>query len=144
MGSASPPPPPPSPPPHALVLPYPAQGHVIPLMELSHRLVDRGFTITFVNTHFDRARLRASQPGPWTDTGPLRLVSIPDGLEPRADRNDLGRLTLTMQEHMPGHLEELIRVYSAEPEPERGPLTCVIANHSMIEDGTIDTNDFYQ
>ncbi|KAK1263812.1 UDP-glycosyltransferase 83A1 [Acorus gramineus] len=132
MGSASPPPPPPSPPPpHALVLPCPAQGHVIPLMELSHRLVDRGFTITFVNTHFDRARVRASQPGPWTDTGPLRLVSIPDGLDPRADRNDLGRLTLAMQEHMPGHLEELIRDSSAEPEPERGPLTCVIADHSM-------------
>ncbi|KAK1287941.1 UDP-glycosyltransferase 83A1 [Acorus calamus] len=128
MGSSSPPPPPP---PHALVLPYPAQGHVIPLMELSHRLVDRGFTITFVNTHFDRARVRASQPGPWADTGPLRLVSIPDGLDPRADRNDLGRLTLAMQEHMPGHLEELIRASSAEPEPDRGPLTCVIADHSM-------------
>jgi UDP:flavonoid glycosyltransferase YjiC (YdhE family) len=33
-----------------MVLPFPAQGHVTPLMELSHRLVDNGFEVTFVNT----------------------------------------------------------------------------------------------
>ncbi|KAK1317019.1 UDP-glycosyltransferase 83A1 [Acorus calamus] len=127
MGSSSPPWP--SPLPHAVVLPYPAQGHVIPLMELSHRLVDHGFSVTFVNTHFDHARVWASHPGPRAETGPLRLVSIPDGLEPGADRNDLGRLTLALLERMPGHLEELIRAASAEPE--RGPVTCVIADQSM-------------
>ncbi|KAK1308444.1 UDP-glycosyltransferase 83A1 [Acorus calamus] len=125
MGSSSPP----TPPPHAVVIPYPAQGHVIPLMELSHCLVDRGFSITFVNTHFDHARLLASLPDPRAETGPLRLVSIPDGLEPGANRNDLGRLTLAIEEHMPGHLEELIQAVSAEPE--RGPVTCVITEQCM-------------
>ncbi|KAK1273110.1 UDP-glycosyltransferase 83A1 [Acorus gramineus] len=127
MGSSSPPSPTP---PHAVVLPYPAQGHVIPLMELSHRLVDRGFNITFVNTHFDHARVvRASLSGPRAETGPLRLVSCPDGLEPGTDRDDLGRLTLSIQEHMPGHLEELIQAASADPE--QGPVTCVIADQTM-------------
>ncbi|KAK1284422.1 UDP-glycosyltransferase 83A1 [Acorus calamus] len=113
MGSSSSP----TPPPHAVVIPYPAQGHVIPLMELSHRLVDRGFSVTFVNTHFDHARLLASLPGPQAETGPLRLVSIPDGL------------TLAIEEHMPGHLEEVIQAVSAEPE--RGPVTFVIADQCM-------------
>ncbi|KAK1308438.1 UDP-glycosyltransferase 83A1 [Acorus calamus] len=89
MGSLPSPPLPPPPPPHALVLHFQAQGHVIPLMEPSHRLVDRGFSITFVNTDFDHASVVASLPGP---TRPLlRLVSIPDGLVPEADRNNLER-----------------------------------------------------
>uniref|UniRef100_A0A453LUN3 Glycosyltransferase N-terminal domain-containing protein n=3 Tax=Aegilops tauschii subsp. strangulata TaxID=200361 RepID=A0A453LUN3_AEGTS len=36
--------------PHVMVLPFPAQGHVTPLMELSHRLVDHGLRVTFVCT----------------------------------------------------------------------------------------------
>ncbi|KAK1284281.1 UDP-glycosyltransferase 83A1 [Acorus calamus] len=120
-----------SPPPHALVIPYPAQGHVISFMELSHRLIDRGFHVTFVNTDFDHARVMASLPGPWSGTGPtpplLRLVSIPDGLEPGADRNDLKRLTLALREHMPGLLEELL-VHAASGE---SPVTCVIVDHCM-------------
>ena len=42
---------------HILVLPLPAQGHVTPLMELSHRLVDHGFEVTFVNTEAHHARV---------------------------------------------------------------------------------------
>ncbi|KAK1278437.1 UDP-glycosyltransferase 83A1 [Acorus gramineus] len=123
MGSPSPPQP------HALVLPFPLQGHIIPLMELSHRLVDHGFSVTFVNTHFNHARILDSLPGPRAKTAPLRLVSVPDGLEPGVDRNDIGRLTLTISEHMPGHLEELIRASSTKSK--RGPVTCIIADHSM-------------
>lgn len=39
--------------PHVMVLPLPAQGRVIPLIELSHRLVDFGFRIDFINTEFN-------------------------------------------------------------------------------------------
>ncbi|PKA59878.1 UDP-glycosyltransferase 83A1 [Apostasia shenzhenica] len=46
-------------PPHALILPYPAQSHVIALLELSYYLIDRGFTITFLNTQFNHDRLLA-------------------------------------------------------------------------------------
>jgi hypothetical protein len=42
---------------HILVLQLPAQGHVTPLMELSHRLVDHGFEVTFVNTEAHHARV---------------------------------------------------------------------------------------
>ncbi|KAK2634211.1 hypothetical protein Ddye_029003 [Dipteronia dyeriana] len=36
--------------PHVLVVPYPAQGHVIPLMKLSQSLAQHCIRITFVNT----------------------------------------------------------------------------------------------
>uniref|UniRef100_A0A0D3HC78 Uncharacterized protein n=1 Tax=Oryza barthii TaxID=65489 RepID=A0A0D3HC78_9ORYZ len=44
---------------HALILPYPAQGHVIPLMELAYCLIDRGFAVTFVNTEHNHRRVVA-------------------------------------------------------------------------------------
>ncbi|KAK1309489.1 UDP-glycosyltransferase 83A1 [Acorus calamus] len=94
-------------------------------MELSHRLIDRGFHVTFVNTDF------ASLPSPLSGTGLtpplLRLVSIPDGLEPDADRNNLMRLTLAMQEHMPGLLEELL-VHNTSGE---SLVTCIIADRCI-------------
>ncbi|KAK4424717.1 UDP-glycosyltransferase 86A1 [Sesamum alatum] len=38
--------------PHAIVIPYPYQGHVTPMINLSIRLASRGFTITFVQVEF--------------------------------------------------------------------------------------------
>ncbi|KAG8477300.1 hypothetical protein CXB51_030513 [Gossypium anomalum] len=43
--------------PHVLVIPYPAQGHVIPLMELSQNLAKEGTKISFVNTVFNHKRV---------------------------------------------------------------------------------------
>ncbi|TKY50179.1 UDP-glycosyltransferase 83A1 [Spatholobus suberectus] len=42
--------------PTVLVLPYPAQGHVNPLMTLSQKLVERGCKVIFVNSDFDHKR----------------------------------------------------------------------------------------
>ncbi|KAF2321754.1 hypothetical protein GH714_002125 [Hevea brasiliensis] len=36
--------------PHAIVIPYPLQGHVIPTVHLALKLASQGFTITFINT----------------------------------------------------------------------------------------------
>ncbi|KAM1679334.1 hypothetical protein ACFXTN_035900 [Malus domestica] len=36
--------------PHVLVFPYPAQGHMIPLIDLTHQLVNRGLTVTVLVT----------------------------------------------------------------------------------------------
>ncbi|URE37092.1 UDP-glucoronosyl and UDP-glucosyl transferase [Musa troglodytarum] len=37
-------------PPHALLVPYPLQGHIVPAVHLATKLASRGFTITFVYT----------------------------------------------------------------------------------------------
>ncbi|WOL17665.1 UDP-glycosyltransferase 83A1-like [Canna indica] len=112
--------------PHALVLPYPAQGHVIPLMELSHCLVDHGFRITFVNTEFNHERVVAAL-SKESRTDEFNLLSVPDGLGSDEDRNDLGRLTEAFMKTMPLCLEELILKSREEGEE----ITCMIADDSM-------------
>ncbi|KAF8775595.1 hypothetical protein HU200_004371 [Digitaria exilis] len=106
---------------HVLVLPFPAQGHVTPLMELSHRLVDHGFEVTFVNTEVDHAlvvaALRASG-GEAAVCGGIHLASIPDGLADEDDRKDLSKLIDAYTRHMPGHLERLIADLEAAGKPK--------------------------
>ncbi|CAD5169557.1 unnamed protein product [Musa acuminata subsp. malaccensis] len=73
--------------PHALVIPFPAQGHVIPFLALSHSLVEQGFQITFVNTEFNHDRVVAVLSDKSGDARGIHMVSIPDGLAPGEDRN---------------------------------------------------------
>jgi hypothetical protein len=97
--------------PHVMVLPFPAQGHVTPLMELSHRLVERGFEVTFVNTEPIHAlvleALRPADGGKELDG--IRLVPIPDGLSDGDDRRDLGKFIEAFTRSVPGYVEQLIR-----------------------------------
>ena len=73
--------------PHVVLVPYPAQGHVTPLLKLAKLLHSKGFYITFVNTEFNHNRLLKSQ-GPSVLDGPpnFRFEAIPDGLPP-SDEN---------------------------------------------------------
>ena len=47
--------------PHVLMMPYPGQGHVNPLMDLAKKLASHGVTITFVNSQFIHDRLVETQ-----------------------------------------------------------------------------------
>ncbi|KAJ1258919.1 hypothetical protein BS78_10G112900 [Paspalum vaginatum] len=99
--------------PHVMVLPFPAQGHVTPLMELSRRLVDRGFQVTFVNTVPIHALVLGALPPPLAGGSAhqdgIRLVSIPDGLADADDRRDLSRFLDCLSRSVPGYVEQLIR-----------------------------------
>lgn len=47
---------------HAVVIPYPAQGHVTPHLQLARHLVRmHNFYITFVNTAHNHERMMAAQ-----------------------------------------------------------------------------------
>ncbi|KAL3527639.1 hypothetical protein ACH5RR_012295 [Cinchona calisaya] len=74
--------------PHAVLVPYPAQGHVTPLMGLGKLLHAKGFHITFVNTEFNHKRLIRSK-GPESVKGfdDFKFETIPDGMPP-SDRQD--------------------------------------------------------
>ncbi|XP_076883338.1 UDP-glycosyltransferase 83A1-like [Bidens hawaiensis] len=114
--------------PHVLVIPYPAQGHVIPIMELAQQLVKQGIKVTFVNTEVNHKLVTSN----WLDKdsfGDLMcMVSIPDGLEPWEDRSDLCKLTLSILQTMPHKLEELIEKINKE---DNNKVTCVIADDVM-------------
>ncbi|GJZ73768.1 RNA-directed DNA polymerase, eukaryota [Tanacetum coccineum] len=85
---------------HAVVMANPAQGHVIPAMELAQRIVIK---VTFVNTEAIHQKVVTST---WLEKNGhnslLQMVSIPDELEPWSeDRNDWGKLAKSMLQSMP-------------------------------------------
>ena len=122
--------------PNVLVLPYPAQGHINPFLSLSHKLVEQGFRITFVNTEFNHKRIMGSQAAdqktdsPFDlETAALRFVSIPDGLEADDDRLNHAKMLLSMERNMPRLLETLIRDIACLDCNNR--ITCIIADVFM-------------
>ncbi|KAJ9540650.1 hypothetical protein OSB04_027156 [Centaurea solstitialis] len=113
---------------HVIVIPYPAQGHVIPLMELAQRLVEQGIKVTFINTEVTD-KLVTSTWSEKDDFGDLmQMVSLPDGMEPWEDRNDPAKLVEAIFRSMPAKLEELIKTINKEDDCK---VTCVIADNCM-------------
>ncbi|PWA73326.1 UDP-glucuronosyl/UDP-glucosyltransferase [Artemisia annua] len=109
---------------HVIVIPYPAQGHVIPLMELAQQLVQNGVKVTFINTEVNHKLVTAT----WSEKGLMQMVSIPDGLEPWEDRSDLAKLAESIVQIMPGKLEELINKINKDDDNKA---TCVLADNCM-------------
>ncbi|KAL8117205.1 UDP-glycosyltransferase 83A1-like [Apium graveolens] len=115
--------------PHILAIPYPAQGHVMPLMELAQKIAKHGFKVTFVNTEFNHSRVvnALSENDDFGDA--IRLVSVPDGLEPWEDRTDLGKLSESMLRVIPGKLEEIIQNVKNDVDDDN--ITCIIADSGV-------------
>ncbi|MED6218434.1 hypothetical protein PIB30_026659 [Stylosanthes scabra] len=114
-----------------LVLPSPAQGHVNPLMIFSQRLVEHGCNIIFVNTEFIHNKVispMGNQEASVTGRSRIKLVSIPDGLGPDADRNNLKELFGAMLNNMPAKLEKLIEDVRLK---DGVTVTCIVADFLM-------------
>ncbi|XP_031258461.1 UDP-glycosyltransferase 83A1-like [Pistacia vera] len=112
--------------PHFLLIPYPAQGHVAPLLKLATKISEHGIKITFVNTEFMEAKILASGPEKAEEGSLMKFVSIPDGLE-GDDRNDAIEMNESVFRVMPGHLKELIEKMN-QSDGACEPITCVIAD----------------
>ncbi|KAH9310623.1 hypothetical protein KI387_025658, partial [Taxus chinensis] len=78
--------------PHAVIIPYPAQGHINPLIRLSEKLAAQGIVITFVNTEVNHSRMmkaRNNRHGISKDPSfNIRFVQISDGLPLEFNRTD--------------------------------------------------------
>ncbi|XP_047947303.1 UDP-glycosyltransferase 83A1-like [Salvia hispanica] len=111
---------------HVLAIPFPAQGHVTPLLKLSRLIASHGhFKVTFVNTHFIHNKLAAS-------TDPLDdvvLASISDGLPDDSDRTDAFELWESLNSTMSAHLTELIESINASNCDEK--ISCIIADVTL-------------
>ncbi|XP_047151678.1 7-deoxyloganetin glucosyltransferase-like [Vigna umbellata] len=72
---------------HAVCVPFPAQGHINPMLKLAKLLHFNGFYITFVNTHYNHKRLLKSRGLNSLNGLPsFRFETIPDGLpEPEVE-----------------------------------------------------------
>ncbi|EMS57769.1 UDP-glycosyltransferase 85A2 [Triticum urartu] len=124
--------------PHAVMMPYPAQGHVTPMLKLAKLLHTRGFHVTFVNNEFNHLRLLGAQQ---SQAAVDRLCSLPgfrfatiaDGLPPsdlEASRDTPALIYSTMTTCRP-RFKELVVKLNEEAEASGGavpPVTCVVAD----------------
>jgi hypothetical protein len=120
--------------PHAVCMPFPAQGHVTPMLKLAKILHHRGFHITFVNTEFNHRRLLRSRGAAALDGLPgFRFAAIPDGLPPSdADATqDVPPLCRSTRETCLPHFSRLLADLNANASPESPPVTCVVADDVM-------------
>lgn len=70
--------------PHALLFPFPLQGHINPMLKLAKVLHSKGFYITFVNTEFSQQRLIGADSVEGLHG--FQFKAIPDGLSPSEPR----------------------------------------------------------
>ncbi|CAH9105085.1 unnamed protein product [Cuscuta epithymum] len=122
--------------PHAVCVPYPAQGHINPMLKLAKILHHKGFHITFVNTEFNHRRLLKSR-GPESLRGlpSFRFETIPDGLPPSdADATqDIPSLCeSTATKCLVPFMELLGRLNdAAAADPSAPPVSCVVSDGVM-------------
>ncbi|RDY07020.1 UDP-glycosyltransferase 83A1 [Mucuna pruriens] len=110
--------------PHFLLIPYPTQGHVNPLMQLSEVLAMHGCKITFLNTEFNHKRANTGCAG--LD---IKFVTLPDGLGPEDDRSDHKKVIFSIKSHMPAMLPKLIQDINALDVNNN--ITCIIVTVNM-------------
>ncbi|CAL4887102.1 unnamed protein product [Urochloa decumbens] len=114
--------------PHAVCLPFPAQGHITPMLKLAKILHGRGFDVTFVNTEYNHRRLVRSRGAAAVAgvPGSFRFAAIPDGL-PASDADatqDPASISHATKHHCPPHFRRLLAAAAA-------PVACVVADGLM-------------
>ncbi|KAL6911517.1 hypothetical protein ACP4OV_000322 [Aristida adscensionis] len=120
--------------PHAVCLPYPAQGHITPMLNVAKLLHARGFDVTFVNTEYNHARLVRSRGAAAVAGIPdFRFATIPDGLPPSEDDDvtqDIPSLCRSTRDTCLGPLRRLLAQLN-DPATGHPPVTCVVSDVVM-------------
>ncbi|ESQ34557.1 hypothetical protein EUTSA_v10007489mg [Eutrema salsugineum] len=118
--------------PHAVCVPFPAQGHINPMMKVAKLLHAKGFHVTFVNTVYNQNRLIRSRGQKALDGFPsFRFKSIPDGL-PEIDGDKMQDVPSLCESTMKNCLtpfKELIRRINVEDDVP--PVSCIVADGLM-------------
>lgn len=114
---------------HALVVPYPTQGHITPMMQFAKNLASRGVLVTFVTTHYTHAKIAKAQSSKHDsqvdDRGlQIRSAQISDGLPLDFDRSaNFFDFVRSVDNNMGQELEQLIQNLN-----KSHPISCVIAD----------------
>ncbi|XVF67231.1 hypothetical protein PTKIN_Ptkin10aG0103700 [Pterospermum kingtungense] len=118
--------------PHAVCIPYPAQGHINPMLKLAKFLHHRGFHITFVHTECNCKRLlRSRGPNSLVGLPDFRFEAIPDGLPP-TDANatqDIPSLSDSTSKTCLAPFRDLL--YKLNNEAWIPPVSCIVSDGSM-------------
>ncbi|XP_057863978.1 (R)-mandelonitrile beta-glucosyltransferase-like [Cryptomeria japonica] len=112
---------------HAVIVPFPAQGTINPLINLAQLLSSRGVFITFVNMEWSHKCM--SKAAHNDDEPTFKFLTNPDGLPP-----DHGRLANLAEyviavEHLGPVLEQ--HLLSSLSDGKTPPITCIITENFM-------------
>lgn len=117
---------------HALVIPYPTQGHITPMMQFAKKLASKGLTVTFVNTHYRHRQIIEAHSHSTDQVDSIhqnlgldiRFAQISDGLPLEYDRSAKFYEFMRSVDNMGGELEKLILSLNQTGPP----ISCVIAD----------------
>ncbi|CAI9104052.1 OLC1v1002659C1 [Oldenlandia corymbosa var. corymbosa] len=118
--------------PHAVVIPYPLQGHIGPILKLAKILHFKGFHITFVNTEFNHQRfIRAQGPDFVKGLEDFQFKTIPDGLPPSCKEasQDIPTLCQSIPNNSLVPFINLIK--GLNESPSSPPVTCIVSDGVM-------------
>lgn len=118
---------------HAVCVPYPAQGHITPMLKVAKLLHHKGFHITFVNSEYNHRRLLKSRGRNSLDVLPdFQFETIPDGLGDQIDADvtqDTSFLCDSISKACLVPFRNLLaKLNSSNVVP---PVTCIVADSGM-------------
>ncbi|WCJ35859.1 UDP-Glycosyltransferase superfamily protein [Euphorbia peplus] len=113
---------------HVIVIPYPAQGHVAPLMKFAYKIAQNGIKVTFANADFIHDQIMSAMPDEFKHNVPISLVSISTGLAVAKNDNveDVMEMMKRISTTMPSGLERLIQNINQGNNDEH--VSCVVAD----------------
>nr|AYR16604.1 UDP-glucosyltransferase UGT74B7 [Polygala tenuifolia] len=101
--------------PHVVVVPYPAQGHINPLLQFAKRLASKGVKSTIATTHYTVSSISAHNVG---------VEAISDGFDEGgyAQAKDVGLFLESFKIHGSNTLSQLLQKF----QNSSFPVTCVV------------------
>eukprot|EP00262_Sarcandra_glabra_P004057 TRINITY_DN1503_c0_g1_i2.p1 TRINITY_DN1503_c0_g1~~TRINITY_DN1503_c0_g1_i2.p1 ORF type:complete len:455 (-),score=33.39 TRINITY_DN1503_c0_g1_i2:61-1425(-) len=105
--------------PRIILVPYPAQGHVTPMLQLALALRGRGFDTVIANPTFIHYRIAS----PSSAEDGIVFAPIPDGLEDDEPR-DFFTIHHAMESNMPVHFKRLLQNFKGDS----GGVVCIVVD----------------
>ncbi|GLJ20527.1 hypothetical protein SUGI_0373540 [Cryptomeria japonica] len=109
---------------HAVVVPYPGQGHVNPMMQFALKFASHGIPITFVVTKSWHKVLTQADQNPFTHAPNLQVVVIPDCVVGESERWANMEAFFQSLSNMEAHVAQLLTNLSLSGTPA----TCIVAD----------------
>ncbi|XP_052150733.1 indole-3-acetate beta-glucosyltransferase-like [Oryza glaberrima] len=114
---------------HVLVVPYPSQGHMNPMVQFARKLASKGVAVTVVTTRFIERTTSSSAGGRGLDACPgVRVEAISDGHDEGgvASAASLEEYLATLDAAGAASLAGLVAAEARGAGADRLPFTCVV------------------